>query len=322
MIALKNRTLSILVAGLFIIIGLIVVAINIFVLHTGTVSADIMFAPYVGDSHILYVAKDKKAFLSPDRKYLAITYTEDEIVTKTYIADIKGNQVASPQTGSFIAWSPDSSAALLYLPIEATGAERRLYYLALDGTYRDSELPAGVISADISPHSGSIIYSLTDSKTDDSNLYLRDAAGKDTLILPGDKNIYTWVRWSPDGEQIAFLKSDLRLVGDKNEIWVMRADGSEARSVSGVAWSYPPVWSSESTRLVFSNKGRIWEYNVNEKTLKQVSNLQTLSAQHPSYSGDSGAVIFSDGQQIWAIEGGVERRLTSNNEIKLYPIVP
>jgi Tol biopolymer transport system component len=57
--------------------------------------------------------------------------------------------------------------------------------------------------------------------------------------------------WSPDGRRIAFTRSrDGRLDAFRSDIWVMEADGSDARRVTeGMASAMKPSWSPDGTRL-------------------------------------------------------------------------
>jgi dipeptidyl aminopeptidase/acylaminoacyl peptidase len=62
-------------------------------------------------------------------------------------------------------------------------------------------------------------------------------------------------RFSPDGRRIAFVRGDEQ-EGGTNQIWVMRADGGEARQVTwlehGATWGGPGAapWSPDGRRLV------------------------------------------------------------------------
>jgi len=54
--------------------------------------------------------------------------------------------------------------------------------------------------------------------------------------------------WSPDGEQVAFFRNDLS--GDGREIWTVRRDGTDARSIAneGGAWL---TWSPTGEHLAY-----------------------------------------------------------------------
>ncbi len=270
----------------------------------------------------------KELYLSPDRKLIAITFDPigEESGSFTYISDINGTQVTSVYSGRFVSWAPDSSKALLYLAPMGAPWIRRIYALDVQGKYYDIGLPNGTINADISPVDGSTLYSLTSGGTDNSTIFVRDPQGNDKSLVKGDSNVLTWVRWSPGGDKIAFLKSDLYITSGQESIWIMNSDGSGQEKASDVIWNYPPVWSPDGTRIAFSNSGDIWEYDAVEKSLKNVTNLKEGGAGHPTYSADGKTIAFSSGvsgeQQIWAAKDGGVVQLTTGSQEKDYPILP
>jgi dipeptidyl aminopeptidase/acylaminoacyl peptidase len=270
----------------------------------------------------------KELYLSPDRRLVAITFDPigEEAGSFTYISDINGTQVTSVYSGRFVSWAPDSSKALLYLAPMGAPWVRRIYALDVQGKYYDTGLPNGTINADISPVDGSMLYSLTSGGTDNSTIFVRDPQGNDKSLVKGDSNVLTWVRWSPKGDKIAFLKSDLHITFGQESIWTMNSDGSGQEKASDVIWNYPPVWSPDGTRIAFSNSGNIWEYDAVGKSVKSITNLKEGGAGHPSYSGDGKTIVFSSGvsgeQQIWAAKDGGVVQLTTGSQEKDYPILP
>ena len=267
--------------------------------------------------------RDQKIFLSPDRKYLAVTIQEgDGLTVSTYIANLNGDIVVSKRPGSFSSWSPDSKEVLLYLAIEATGTERQIYSLGLNGEYRNLGLPPGVIGADISPTDGSVVYALTDSRTDNADLYIRKD-GKDQRILSGQGHILAWPRWSPNGTSIAFLKSDSAGHPDNQTLWLINpSEEGSASEISHVQWNYPPIWSPDGVGVVFANNGNIWELDTQQDELTNLTSGQTTDAKQPSYSSDGNTILFSDGEQIWSIRGGDVLKITNDSNVKGYPILP
>lgn len=268
----------------------------------------------------------KRIHLSPNRKYLAVTIQlSGNFKVLSYISDLKGNMVTTAQEGSFVSWAPDSRKILLYRSIESTGSEREIYSLDIYNNYTSFGLPNGVIGADISPKDGGVLYALTNSHSDDSSLYIRDVSGNNTLLLEGDKNIFAYPRWSPSGEKITFLKADLLLRPGKQTVWVMNADGSEKKMISPVSWGYPPVWSSDGEKLIFSNGANIFEYDSTENRLQSATNFAGGNAKYPNYTKDGSEIIFISNDtgvdQVWS-GGDQTRMLIENGDEKSYPIAP
>lgn len=265
---------------------------------------------------------EKELYLSPNRKLVAVTLTRPgaHVWPLTYIAGIDGTKVTTAQVGTFISWAPDSSKALLYYSPTDGPAIRKMYALDTQGNYYDIGLPNGTINADISPIDESILYSFANGGSDSSTLYLRDPQAKDMELLKGDNNIFAWARWSPKGDKIAFLKSDLLMT--YGEVWSINAEGTGAEKASDVNWGYPAVWSPDGTKFAFANAGDIWEYDTVAKSLHNATNLNQGGAEHPSYSADGKALTFSSNGQIWKVENRGATPLTSDIQPKDYPILP
>jgi WD40 repeat protein len=268
----------------------------------------------------------KELFLSPDRKLIAITLAPigEEVWPSTYISSVDGTRVTSVYPGRFESWAPDSSKVLLYVSTAEQPWERKIYALDAQNKYYDSGLPNGTISADISPIDGSILYSFTSGGSDNSTLYIRNPKENDQLLLKGTGNVYAWVRWSPKGDKIAFMKADL--FADSGEVWTMNSDGTGPEKASDVVWNYPAVWSPDGTKLAFADAGNIWEYDAVGKSLKKVTKFSQGEVQHPSYSVDGKTIVFSSAgsgeSQIWTADNGVVVPLTNANDQKDYPILP
>jgi hypothetical protein len=201
-----------------------------------------------------------KHLTSPDGKF-RVSQTSTEETTKVSVFNTKTNVEVTSAPGSFTAWTPDSSKVLLYLSIGATGKERQMYYLdLLSGKYYDSGLPPGVIGASISPADGDIAYSLTNSKSDDSKIYVVNSKGQTQLLLgvpvPGG-DVFVGLQWSPTGEKISFTESN-------SSLWVMNKDGSGLTRISGVdsPYRYPPIWSSDGSSITFLSGGNIVKYVI------------------------------------------------------------
>ena len=268
------------------------------------------------------VVTNQKVFLSPDRQYLAVTIQiGDGSEVETYITDISGNILTPAQPGSFTAWSPDSKKVLLYLASDITGNERKVYYLGLNGSYVNSGLPAGVIGADIASD-GSIVYALTDSATDGADLYIRKPNDGTNLLVQGEGKILAWPRWSQDASKIVFLNSDTSGLPGNQTIAIVDIDSKSIKQVSSVEWNYPPVLSPDATKVVFIDKGDVWELVMDTNALTRLTNLPNKNAQQPSYSPDGQSVLFSNDGQILSVREGIVTEITQGEGNKSYPVLP
>ncbi|MGH9460205.1 MAG: TolB family protein [Vicinamibacteria bacterium] len=213
-----------------------------------------------------------------------------------------------------------------------------------EGRYYNLGLPVWTYSADVLPTGGVVVYSRANEYTDASSLWLRKD-GRDSLLVRGDNEIFAWVRWSPRGDKIAFLRSK---IGAKNadearQLWMVNPDGTGATRIAGnVLWAYPPMWSPDGQKLLIAvqeNSGvnsiavdyetlesNIAEYDTTSQVLRKLTSFHGARALYPSYSGDGASVVFvadqSGADEAWRIKGGKLEQLTNDGAPKQYPILP
>jgi Tol biopolymer transport system component len=124
----------------------------------------------------------------------------------------------------------------------------------------------------------------------DINVMNADGGGRETLLSRG-RWLNTRPQFSPDGEQIAFGSDREGLQG---AIWVMRADGSSPRRLTGpslrASW---PDWSPSGDRILFSDNccvvhSNLYTVRPDGSGLERITAVKPLSANaaFPSYSPD------------------------------------
>ena len=94
------------------------------------------------------------------------------------------------------------------------------------------------------------------------HLYLLDLVGtaEPTQLTFGDKND-TQPRWSPDGKQIAFVRTD----GEKSQVWLLPLSGGEAHAITKSEYgANQPRWSPDGKRILYSSN--IPFYAIDGKT--------------------------------------------------------
>jgi Lipoprotein LpqB beta-propeller domain/WD40-like Beta Propeller Repeat len=110
--------------------------------------------------------------------------------------------------------------------------------------------PDGTQIAFIAFGSGRITVSVVNA--DGSGLHvLTDLAGMQVGELGG-------LAWSPDGSTIAMSNSPSVSDGSQGEIWLVDADGSNLRRITGNDGSWWPTWSPDGQRLAVARNGDIY----------------------------------------------------------------
>jgi Tol biopolymer transport system component len=155
---------------------------------------------------------------------------------------------------------------------------------------------------------------------------MRAPNGEDRLILKGEDNILAWMRFSPDGKTIAFMKSDLGILSGNQSLWTINPAGTDANMVSEINWDYPAVWSPDGSELAFANAANVYEYDLSQKSAHPVTNFGNGSAVHPNYSSDGQTLVFSSDASgksgTWAAEKRSVVQLTAGDPAGLYPVLP
>ena len=163
------------------------------------------------------------------------------------------------------AWVPGTQGPILFSSLEGVPADPvgpHIWTVKPDGTGK-RELTHGVDDWPAwSPSGREFVFARQESFGGPvrSRLMVADNSGGDVHLLTdpliagssGDLVLGdSMARWSPDGTQIAFVRSDL----SGNNIWAMNADGSDEHQLTDFASTIGVrglAWSPDSHKLVFS----------------------------------------------------------------------
>ena len=160
------------------------------------------------------------------------------------------------------------------------------------------------MSVDLSPDGKWIVFDLL------AHVYRVPAAGGDAQCLTQDSGaaLNFHPRISPDGKSIAFI-SDRK---GQNNLWVMDADGSNARQVQNdrEARAFEPAWTPDGQFIVIRrtnlrpNAGPggagLWMFHRDGGEGVELTGRDQQGAASPSLSQDGKYLYFhaSDGQQV------------------------
>src|SRR5712672_4037961 len=130
-------------------------------------------------------------------------------------------------------------------------SDRKIEFTTDEGTW---------ISLDVSPDGKSIAFELL------VDIYTLPISGGEAKLIDGGMAFDSQPKFSPDGKRIAFLSDR-----DGNEnVWIMNADGSDAKQLSKDASGEfaSPSWSPDGNYVFVSKAGfgintfEIWMYHV------------------------------------------------------------
>ncbi len=130
--------------------------------------------------------------------------------------------------------------------------------------------------------------------------------------------------WSPDGRKIAFQRLLVRGEGDKIvgfdfDVYVINADGSEERNLTGDALSERPMWSPDGRKIAFKSgpdgAGGVYVMNADgsERRLLADSGARLRHQACPNCGGIGHVAWSPDGRKMLLIRFGPSYGYDSRN---------
>jgi serine/threonine protein kinase len=252
-----------------------------------------------------------------------------------YLMESDGSEIhrltESDSSDYYPRWSPDGRriSSHAYPPgIVAGSGDAQLFLIDVETGEREL-LETDLMSAkfaDWSPDGRKLVFSGEDN--DDWDLYILNL-DKDTIrhLTQGDSNDF-FPAWSPDGEEIAFVR--ILDDGDEREIFITSSDGLSLRNLTdSPGWDSHPSWSSDSQSIAFSSRRfgneELFIVNANGTGLIQVTNTPGFNNTEPRFSSDGSRLVFvsdRDGNReiyTMSIKGTTEVRLTHNDNMDYNP---
>lgn len=203
----------------------------------------------------------------PDGPTVLLLDTETATVTQPFTA----------ADAYFLAWTSDSKAA--YLKADALGAPRVIRIFP-DGAYNTLALDGFTYDLAARPESRDFTFTLSRGLGYGSELSLARNDGRIIQPLYTDPaNYISFARWSPDGSQIAFLKTpDSQIPFTVGELWVMNSDGSNPRKLANAdaGHGYAANWSPDGTRLAFVVRENPDDASADQASEALVANLYLI----------------------------------------------
>ncbi|MBL8179292.1 MAG: PD40 domain-containing protein [Bryobacterales bacterium] len=201
---------------------------------------------------------DGVAALSPDRTLLAFSRATETSIDEIYIVKVGGDflPVSEPvrltnekrRTGGF-CFSPDGKSIIASL--QRGESIRQLWRIPIGNPEAMERVPEAGLRAGyptLAARAGRLVYVLA---TDDLNIYRRSGDAAPGALSPSAM-LDSSPAFSPDGREVAFRSAR----SGESEIWVMNADGSDARRLTHYRGPVTgsPQWSPDGKWIVYDTR--------------------------------------------------------------------
>lgn len=153
-------------------------------------------------------------------------------------------------------------------------------------------ITSGCFASSLSERSTAFAYS-----TYQGGIYEVDLSGQKRQIISADGILKEVLRWSPDQSYLTFVTSEIKPSGLRHELWIVKADRENARSLFGPVKALRYSWEGTHTvyleeaisfeRIPFDKDTAIRAYKINVDTgdvqeVEKKSNLFPLPLQSPN----------------------------------------
>jgi len=237
--------------------------------------------------------------------------------------DLESASVSQPVTDTdshFLAWTSDGTS--VYLKVDSLGSPR-VVRVKPDGS--QASIPITEFTYDLStkPNSQDFTFTFSRGLGYGSELYLAQQDGRISQLLYADLyNYISYARFSPNGKQIAFIKTpDTQTPFSVGELWVIPstvtfANKTPSSELEGklIAYvdtghGYAANWSPDGTKIAYVLRenpedknadissealiSNIYVVDVESKVETQITNFIEGHAETPFWSPEGNTLAFS-----------------------------
>ncbi|MBI4903259.1 MAG: PD40 domain-containing protein [Acidobacteria bacterium] len=143
-----------------------------------------------------------------------------------------------------------------------------------------------------SPDASAVVYS--SNRGGRFELFVKPVSGGPDRALTSDGHENVEPAWSPDGKWIAYRSHH-------GGLFVIAAAGGEPRKVAASGTS--PSWWPDSSRVVFSDQGRLWSSALAGGDAEPITKAGEPEGEHvaPHFSADKKHLGFICGKRMWEL---------------------
>ncbi len=205
----------------------------------------------------------------------------------------------------FLAWTPDGGQA--YLRIDTLGDPRVILVDIHGNRPAEPSFPASLYDLAVMPGGQTVLYATTQGLGFGSELWQAGPNGRSgKRLLAEPTHIIAYARPSPQGDRIAYiLMPDSQVPFAIGQLWVMAADGGDARFLADVdaGHGFSPVWSPDGRRIAVVVRENPDDPEANTSAWALVSNILVVDVES---GNEIAATDFPDAlveAPVWSPDG-------------------
>ena len=214
------------------------------------------------------VVSASEADFSRDGNWIAFVSIDGSVWKERRDGSERSQVSFSPMQAFMPRWSPTGSSIAFYG--RGPGEPNSIYVASNSGPLKKISLGSGHVEADPdwSADGGTLVFSDTSMKEQISSLVVMDLKTGKVTLLPDSRQLRS-PRWSPDGQYISALTSDLR------HLLLYDAGSGKWRPLASFRIGYPN-WSHDSKFIYavkLSDGSTICRIRVSDGTVEQIVDM-------------------------------------------------